>query len=272
MISSLEQNFKKIGAEVKIVNVSTRRRWVVQPSPITLDVITNKGKELFEISIRDDVAEQIDLSVLEVIKEERHLVLLAKQFDHKGDVVSKDHFLCGHDERHFFVASVGHVSTVAAAKDSLKPQEIRDNEAGLDTQKRNRRKTPVFKRQGEWFFVPVNITPEPYEIRKYEPLVRGGSKAHIAQFACRRGGEPVKVCSQFPNGLTLTEFSEFTAKNPAAKYWIWRSMQRNATVYVMGQIRHPDHATVVLNSWHRVLMNTETERPRSGVVAVAFLD
>jgi len=35
-----------------------------------------------------------------------------------------------------------------------------------------------------------------------------------------------------------------------------------------GRIRHPDHATITLPEWHRVVLNTETETVRN----VAFLD
>ena len=43
-------------------------------------------------------------------------------------------------------------------------------------------------------------------------------------------------------------------------------MKRNASVYLRGKIEHPDHQTVVLNGWHRVLMNTENRS-----VAMRFL-
>jgi hypothetical protein len=47
-------------------------------------------------------------------------------------------------------------------------------------------------------------------------------------------------------------------------------MMRNAAVYVRGRIWHPDHKTVVLRCWHRVLMNTEHMAP--GRSNVTFLD
>jgi hypothetical protein len=47
-------------------------------------------------------------------------------------------------------------------------------------------------------------------------------------------------------------------------------MRRNPGVYVKGRIRHPDHATIFLNGWHRVLMNTE--RQSKAMKNVAFLD
>lgn len=41
-------------------------------------------------------------------------------------------------------------------------------------------------------------------------------------------------------------------------------------VYVRGKITHPDHATIRLDGWHRVEMNTEN-RSRA-MASVVFLD
>jgi len=271
MFSNLEKTFEKIGAELEIVFAKGRRLGntrTTQPSPARLNIITKNGKEHFEIALEKDLANKVELSVLEVQPKDRHLVLLAKQIDNSGQTVTKDHFLCGHDERHLFVAAVGPVSTVAAAKASLKPPEILDQEVGLNTKKRNRRKTQIFKRQGEWFFIPADIDPDAVLVRKDEPLVRGrGSKPHMAQFAYRTGGETVKVCRQHPNGLTQTEYTNLIERSPRAKQYFWRDMQRNAVVYVKGRIKHADHATIVLDRWHRVMMNAERRSE-----AVAFLD
>jgi hypothetical protein len=47
-------------------------------------------------------------------------------------------------------------------------------------------------------------------------------------------------------------------------------MKRDAAVYVRGEVRHPDHETITLNGWHRVLMNTESRS--SALRYLAFLD
>ena len=47
-------------------------------------------------------------------------------------------------------------------------------------------------------------------------------------------------------------------------------MRRNLGVYVKGRIRHPDHASIRLYGWHRVLMNTEGQS--KAMRNVAFLD
>ncbi len=258
--SNLEKHFDKIGAKHKIVKRAVRNRDI--PPAISLNIINRKGEELFEITMREDIADSIDISVLEVKPEERHLVLMARG----GGI--KEHFLCGHDERHLFVASVQGVSTVAAAKASLKPESIREQETGLTSQKRNRRKTKIFVRQGEWFFIPSDFAPsDPKMINKNEALRRSGSKSHVADFGYRTGGESVMVCSRHPNGVTQEEYRQLVDQNPSAKNFNWRNMVRNAQVYVKGAIRHPDHATIVLDRWHLVLMNTERRSQ-----AVAFLD
>jgi hypothetical protein len=268
MLLQLERHFQKIGADLRIVTRSDSR---FRPVPtIAVDVIEERRGELFEIRIRDRDIDRVDLSVLQVSPTDRHLVLLSKVAGEGGGIL-KDHFLCGHDERHLFVASVQPTSTVAAAKASLKPPEVRGRDVGLSTEKANRRKTEHFRRQGEWFFVPVDLTPHPNLIRRDERLVRGnGSKPHIAQFAFREGGESVKVCDKYPNGVTLSEYSKLIRLDPRAAHWGWRDMQRDAALYVTGSIRHADHATIVLNGWHRVLMNREA--PTRGAATVAFLD
>jgi hypothetical protein len=56
-------------------------------------------------------------------------------------------------------------------------------------------------------------------------------------------------------------------KEPAAG---WFQMRVNPEVYACGTIRHPDHATIVLRGWHRVVMNTE--RDAQAMRHVVFLD
>lgn len=259
---NIVKSFNKIGAKVHFNGAP-------DGTGVSLNIITKEREEIFEIRADNS----IELMTLEVIPKDRHLVLFARQIGPNGDTIDKHHFLCGHDERHFFVAAVERVSTVAEAKASLKPASLRDKEVGISTKKKNRRKTNTFKRQGEWFFVPdQSVGIEKHKIRRNEPLVRGnGSKAHIAQFAYRVGGTAVKVCNRYPNGLTIEEYNALLESEPNASWLNWQEMLRDASVFVRGTIRHPDHATITLNSWHRVLMNTE--RPRAqGAFEVAFLD
>ena len=78
------------------------------------------------------------------------------------------------------------------------------------------------------------------------------------------------VCSQHPNGLTEKEYKDLITKNNRAKIYAWRTMRRNATALVKGRISHPDHATVILDIWHEVIPNRESES--IAFQDVAFLD
>ena len=106
---------------------------------------------------------------------------------------------------------------------------------------------------------------------RHEPLRRGnGGKPHWAEFCYRTGGETVYVCSRCPNGVTVPQYRSILAGNSKADTWNWRMMLRNAGVFVKGRIRHPDHATITLHGWHRVVMNTEGQS--KAMRNVAFLD
>jgi hypothetical protein len=189
---------------------------------------------------------------------------------------AKQKFLCGHDERHWFVCAVPgpSVSSVKAAMEALQPPEVRSavHRRVKRAKNRLRRKNSAFVRQGEWFFVPVpELTVNEKFILKNEPISRGnGSKAHMCQYLYRSGGEVVYVGTQYPMGLTKDAYSRLLSRNPSARSWAWRVMRRNAAVYVRGRVWHPDHKTSVLDEWHRVMMNTEGLAP--GARSVVFLD
>jgi hypothetical protein len=188
----------------------------------------------------------------------------------------KSKFLCGHDERHWFVAAVPEsapVGTVLAAKEALKPAEVRQAEARahVRSKARNQRKNAAFRRQGEWFFVPAaDVVIDPKLVLKDEPIRRGGGKPHMVEFCYRTGGETVWVCGRHPNGVSPSQYAAILAANRKASSWDWRAMRRDAGVYVKGRVRHADHKTITLHVWHRVLMNTETQA--RAMRNVAFLD
>ena len=78
------------------------------------------------------------------------------------------------------------------------------------------------------------------------------------------------VCRQHPNGLSEAGYRRLLARNADSRRWGWQTMRRDPEVYVKGRIRHPDHATIVLQDWHRVLMNTEHQS--EAMRSVVFLD
>ena len=110
---------------------------------------------------------------------------------------------------HWFVAGIpeaaGGLKSVFAAMEALKPAEVIDAQRrqGVKGKDRYRRKNAAYVRQGEWFFLPMpNLHVKREEVLYNEPLSRGnGSKPHWAEFLCRRGGQEVFVCSEYPQGL-----------------------------------------------------------------------
>ena len=279
MGSDLNRYFSQMGARVKVLEgLAPVRDWRMARTPedaqrISLDIGRDKGGEFFEI--RTAPGSEQDIVVLNVEPREKHLLLLSRQFGEQGQVLAKQKFLCGHDERHWFVAAIPEdepVSTVAAAKIALKPEEVRAREGlmGLSRKATFRRKNPAFVRQGEWFFLRApGPKVDPLLILRNEPLTRGnGGKPHWAEECYRSGGETVYVSAKYPAGMNSREF--FQLPETERKTGNFRVMKRDALVHVRGEVRHPDHATIQLPTWHRVLMNTEN-RSRA-MRFLAFLD
>jgi hypothetical protein len=263
---NVTEKFDKIGARAVVHNgnAAIRQRLTrgMNVGGIRLNVLKDDDGEYFDVAVNGDT----EVSVLDVQPKDRHLLLMAKQ----GGEKSK--FLCGHDERHWFVAAIPEaapVGTVRQAKEALKPAEIQTRQVGLNKDKRNKRKNSAYIRQGEWFFIPANITADDNLILKNEPITRGnGSKPHMAEFCYRTGGTSVWVHREYPNGVDDKTYKKLIKDGKSAIGW--RVMQRDASVYVKGTIRHDDHKTINLVGWHRVIMNTE-QKARA-MRNVAFLD
>lgn len=268
-VDLLKRHFAHIGARVQVRSGVSRSWSAAPPSPVTLDVIEDRLGELFELRILPAAEPRIE--VLQKLPHQRHLLLLTQA----EDAAEKSKFLCGHDERHWFVAAVPgrSVATVRSAMEALKPPGVvaREAQVGLSARQRHRRKNEAFRRQGEWFFVPVRgLKVDPKLVLSNEPVARSGGKSHWLEFAYRSGGETVYVVDRYPSGLSERQYREELSRNPKARTWPWRTMRRNPALYAKGRVRHADHATIVLHDWHQVLMNRESEAP--AMRHVAFLD
>jgi len=184
----------------------------------------------------------------------------------------KSKFLCGHDERHWFVAAIPEtargVTGVAAAKAALQPETVRELVERTRLKDPFRRRNAAYVRQGEWFFVPARVDPPDVLVLRDEPLTRGAGKAHVMQYAYRRGGVLVYVSARHPQGLTQSEFEAIPQHVRESQ--LWEQLVRDAEVFARGTVRHSDHATIQLATWHRVLMNTE--QGARAMRHVAFLD
>ena len=264
-----------MGARLKVREIASRwqmgsRKWI-DPVDYAMDIQRDRGGEFFELRVPTHLRELLEATVLQTDPKERHLLLLVRKSAAKPQL---DRFLCGHDEREWFVAAVpGGASSVRQAMDALQPRDVRDALARshVSSKKRYSRKNRAFRRQGEWFFVPeASLHLDEKLVLRNEPLRRGAGKPHLAEQLYRTGGELVHVCSKHPNGIPEQEYRELLRVNPKAAYWGWRMMRRNPGVYARGTVRHSDHDTITLPFWHRVLMNTETQSRT--MANVAFLD
>ncbi|MEM1165869.1 MAG: hypothetical protein AAGI30_06195 [Planctomycetota bacterium] len=254
------RHFERMGARSVVTEHAT-------PSGLRADVRRRGRTEWFDLQ----VGRQAELRVVDVRPKLQHLLLLG--IDGNGQ---KNKFLCGHDEREWFVAGVPNdrgVSGVRTALDALKPLEVRQAEIRKRVREKNRvrRRNEASVRQGEWFFVPQpGLGADPRMILRHEPLRRTGGTPHMVDEAIRTGGEPVYVCRLWPNGLPLARYRRLIEERPRLKAESWTVQRRNAAVFVRGNVRHPDHATIRLQNWHLVMMNTEHKAP--SMRHVAFID
>lgn len=279
IVNPIVRKFEEMGARVKLDDGPR----------FTVDVRRDRKGEYFSVSSGEDM----DLIVLDIDPKDRHLLLMAKIPDERPHLpAEKIKVLCGHDEREWFSSQVqSNTINVDSAKQALKPDMVVESQRrhGVKTKNKHRRKNDGYVRQGEWFFIPsFGLDVPEDEILKKEPLflsgVRAGTKPHIAELGFRRGGEQVYVPNVgwnklFDNkisrdqrgkleaGLTNDERKVFYKTNPEAKKWGWRPMVRNPELYIKGYVRHPDHKTIILRDWSRVVVNGEIRGAN-----VVFLD
>ncbi|MGE3819325.1 MAG: hypothetical protein AB7I30_07815 [Isosphaeraceae bacterium] len=267
----LASKFARIGARLELGEGDPDRAGIVGRGPVIFNVRNDHKGEHFTIRFGNERAAPAEVEALDVQPDDRHLLILVRGSE------GKSKYLCGHDERHWFVAAVPEsapVGTVRAAKEALKPREVLAAQArvSLGGKALQRRHNRAFRRQGEWFFVPEPaLKVDPRVILRNEPIRRGnGGKAHWVDECHRAGGTTVYVCARHPGGLDTRSYQELLESKPEARHWGWRMMVREARVHVRGKVRHPDHKTITLHGWHRVHMNTENLA--RAMRNVAFLD
>ncbi len=261
----LTAKFRNIGANLRIRPAGTVRR-DRRPADYAIDVVNTPKGETFDLIVAE---EGLGVRIIDADPADRHLLLMV---DGKR-APRRRKFLCGHDERHWFVAPVGaRASSIGQAKEMLKPEAVRQRQLrhGVKPKQRNRRRNAAFVRQGEWFFVPCpGLDVEEKLILRNEPIARGRGRPHVVECLFRRGGTPVRVCPEYPSGITHEEYAELVRRDPDKAKLFWRNRVRDPEAYAKGRVRHPDHKTVVLRDWHRILPNTES---RWMTEVVAFLD
>lgn len=182
-----------------------------------IDVLREVARETFRL--RYPWSDQIAAEAMDVQPKRRHLVL-----DVTGwRLPIGGRFLCGHDEQHWFVASLPvnlRTATVRGAIEALKPDAVLRAQKRLGVKhRRYRRKTAAYVRQGEWFFLSRRMMHVGDRAVRDGELVRAGGKPHRVE-------------------------------------WLYRPAGSNDT-FVRGAVSHPDHETIHLQVWHRVVQNNE---------------
>jgi hypothetical protein len=286
----LHRRFGAIGAGLVIGEYRSPSRYRDLHDGYSLDVDEDRRRgEHFVIRLQHDRMDDLELTVPALDAALRHLVLQARRH---GDVTQ---FLCGHDERHWFIATLPrNVTGVDDALAALKPRGVLKSEyqTGMTRGQRRRRHNAAWKRQGEWFFVPAPWLDRQRDLvyHRNEPLRRGAGKPHVAEFLHRISGKPVYVSPDGREVLSEADYVLLRRQSAAGARGTdffsvyrrldrYRFMVRDPKVYVRGRVRHPDHATLVLHFWHRVLPNREPGWAWGGRLApvrfrapLAFLD
>jgi len=155
---NIESKFAAMGARLKVREIASRwrqgdRTWI-DPADFAVDIRRDGNGEFFELRVPTHLSDSLDIAVMQAEPKQRHLLLAVRK---SGDKPQLDRFLCGHDEREWFVAAVpGGASSVRQAMDALQPKDVREalTRNYVSSRKRYARKNRAFRRQGEWFFVP----------------------------------------------------------------------------------------------------------------------
>jgi len=249
----IRDKFIELGARVFFGEITGTPNPNREAINIRINILNDTHGPYFKIETREDV----DISVPDVQKVDRHLLLFSRDPE-------LQRFLCGHDERNWFVAAIPEdsgASNVKEAKEALKPGEVEQSQKGakVKTKDLKKRKTGAYLRQGEWFFIPKpNTVIDESLILKNEPIQRGRATQHIVEEVFRIGGQTIYICPKFPEGLSERQHKEILKSEPELNKVSWQVRTVSAKVYGRGRVTHQDHKTIVLPFWHEILMNTET--------------
>jgi hypothetical protein len=109
----VETMFERMGARVKFRQAIDRR------SAAGIDIRSDGRGEYFDIGVGP--SDKVEYQVVDIRPQLRHLLLMARRDN------GKQKFLCGHDERHWFVCAVPgeSVASVRTAIEALQPAEVR---------------------------------------------------------------------------------------------------------------------------------------------------
>ena len=111
-----------------------------------------------------------------------------------------------------------------------------------------------FLRHGEWLFVPApGLVVNSNRIRRHAAVHR---EAPVVVEFYRTGGEAVYFSASQRRVLTVPQYRKLLRQRPSAVKEDWRIRQRDVANYGRGTVLHPEHRSITLHGWHRILMNT----------------
>lgn len=202
-----------------------------------VDVDTDRKRdEYFRIYGADDV----ELMLMDKQPKSRHLLMQMRVKLDANEPIVKHHYLMGHDERQLFVVNADGTSSVRDAISALKPRIVEDAE---------RRGLKVI-RQGDWFFIPLPASYEPDEFVLRNTTI---------------GGER-------PQTLGITVGNPHVAEEQAIKVMEFDlgrgSIRRRIFLTVRGKIRHDEHSTVKLVTWHQAIQSRNPALIEGAIVRV----
>ncbi len=112
-MENLKRHFARIGALLNVsVRPAIRRFWWTGNIDFLIDVIQTPRGEAFDLTVDEEALPNLELHAVDVQPKQRHLLLLVKRRNAAAKW-RKEKFLCGHDERHWFVAAVPDARGVA---------------------------------------------------------------------------------------------------------------------------------------------------------------
>lgn len=183
--------------------------------------------------------------VLRVQEPEREFYV--ENWDHKTKTYKRvlnktssdlKYFLLGMDELHLFMCQLnGSPKTISEAHQLLKPEKLR--------------KQSKPKRQGEWFF---------------EKCSRHQAVMLDNQVSLYQRIGPTLNFNYRQNCPIQEQPDNFRRRGRAhvVDELAWVKNSQNTDVYARGKVKHPEHATRSLNTWHRVYGNQEVENTMKG--------
>jgi hypothetical protein len=210
-----------------------------------------RGKtERFQI----DTMPNIELVPLDTQPDEEAVLVMIRDNDAPHGRQNLAKMLLGHDERQLYVAAVPRETRdVADAKERLKPAIVQNAEARakVKASKKNKHRNEARIRQGDFFFVPTTVELDERMIKMHQPLRRGRGNAHMLEEVIEMGGQA--GYERFGSFINERQYQSLEEKDKQG----YRKTLRNPTLYARGNVRHPEHKTVYLQGWHRVVPNTE---------------